>query len=133
MPQALGIFSIIDFSNCFGKAAYIRMKEIFALDGYRNIYFVGIGGSSMSSLAMIMKNRGVQVKGYDRAVSAETEMLEKSGITVYHDTQRSHFDGADLVVYTVAFSAEHPEMKIANSLGDPVITRAKLLEAIAAG
>ena len=60
MPQALGIFSIIDFSNCFGKAAYIRMKEIFALDGYRNIYFVGIGGSSMSSLAMIMKNRGVQ-------------------------------------------------------------------------
>lgn len=133
MPQALGIFSIIDFSNCFGKAAYIRMKEIFALDGYRNIYFVGIGGSSMSSLAMIMKNRGVQVKGYDRAVSAETEMLEKSGITVYHDTQRSHFDGADLVVYTVAFSAEHPEMKIAYSLGVPVITRAKLLEAIAAG
>ena len=60
-------------------------------------------------------------------------MLEKSGITVYHDTQRSHFDGADLVVYTVAFSAEHPEMKIANSLGVPVITRAKLLEAIAAG
>ena len=55
------------------------MKEIFALDGYRNIYFVGIGGSSMSSLAMIMKNRGVQVKGYDRAYRQKPKCLKKAG------------------------------------------------------
>ena len=37
------------------------------LQKYKNVYFIGIGGSSMSSLAMILKQRGCVVRGYDRA------------------------------------------------------------------
>ena len=102
------------------------------LQKYKHIYFIGIGGSSMSSLAMILKRRGCSVCGYDRAHTRETQMLQNSGITVYDTTDESHFDGAELIVYTVAFAPDHPEMVLAARRGVPVITRAKLLEAIAA-
>ena len=102
------------------------------LQKYKNVYFIGIGGSSMSSLAMILKRRGCVVRGYDRAHTRETEMLQNSGIPVYDTTDASHSDGAELIVYTVAFAPDHPEMVLAAQRGVPVIPRARLLEAIAA-
>lgn len=102
------------------------------LQKYKNVYFIGIGGSSMSSLAMILKRRGCVVRGYDRAHTRETEMLQNSGIPVYDTTDASHLDGAELIVYTVAFAPDHPEMVLAAQRGVPVIPRARLLEAIAA-
>lgn len=102
------------------------------LQKYKNVYFIGIGGSSMSSLAMILKRRGCVVRGYDRAHTRETEMLQNSGIPVYDTTDASHFDGAELIVYTVAFAPDHPEMVLAAQRGVPVIPRARLLEAIVA-
>ena len=102
------------------------------LQKYKNVYFIGIGGSSMSSLAMILNRRGCVVRGYDRAHTRETEMLQNSGIPVYDTTDASHFDGAELIVYTVAFAPDHPEMVLAAQRGVPVIPRARLLEAIAA-
>ena len=102
------------------------------LQKYKNVYFIGIGGSSMSSLALILKRRGCVVRGYDRAHTRETEMLQNSGIPVYDTTDASHFDGAELIVYTVAFAPDHPEMVLAAQRGVPVIPRARLLEAIAA-
>jgi len=99
------------------------------LQKYKNVYFIGIGGSSMSSLAMILKRRGCVVRGYDRAHTRETEMLQNSGIPVYDTTDASHFDGAELIVYTVAFAPDHPEMVLAAQRGVPVIPRARLLEA----
>ena len=102
------------------------------LQKYKNVYFIGIGGSSMSSLAMMLKRRGCVVRGYDRAHTRETEMLQNSGIPVYDTTDASHFDGAELIVYTVAFAPDHPEMVLAAQRGVPVIPRARLLEAIAA-
>ena len=59
-------------------------------------------------------------------------MLQNSGIPVYDTTDASHFDGAELIVYTVAFAPDHPEMVLAAQRGVPVIPRARLLEAIAA-
>ncbi len=102
------------------------------LQKYKNVYFIGIGGSSMSSLAMILKRRGCVVRGYDRAHTRETEMLQNSGIPVYDTTDASHFDGTELIVYTVAFAPDPPEMVLAAQRGVPVIPRARLLEAIAA-
>ena len=94
------------------------------LQKYKNVYFIGIGGSSMSSLAMILKRRGCVVRGYDRAHTRETEMLQNSGIPVYDTTDASHFDGAELIVYTVAFAPDHPEMVLAAQRGVIRIRRA---------
>ena len=41
------------------------------------IFFIGIGGISMSGLAMICKNLGWEVEGYDREDSNVIHQLEK--------------------------------------------------------
>ena len=45
-----------------------------------SIYFVGIGGISMSGLAEILKDAGFRVSGSDRSKSPLTETLERKGI-----------------------------------------------------
>ena len=47
-----------------------------------HVYFSGIGGISMSGLARILKSRGFQVSGSDRAQSALTDALAADGIHV---------------------------------------------------
>ena len=52
------------------------------LDGIKKVYFMGIGGSSMSSLAEILIRRGYTVAGSDMQESATVEHLRKFGAEV---------------------------------------------------
>ncbi|MBQ9131914.1 MAG: hypothetical protein IJX62_05545, partial [Clostridia bacterium] len=55
-----------------------------------SIFFIGIGGISMSSLAQISARAGYRVGGSDRTESALTRELEREGICVCygHDGAR---------------------------------------------
>ena len=53
------------------------------LDGKQAVYFLGIGGITMSSLAHITKTQGFRVGGSDRTLSPLTERLEKEGIVSF--------------------------------------------------
>lgn len=44
-----------------------------------HIYFIGIGGISMSGLAEILLSEGFRVSGSDAKKSSLTELLEKTG------------------------------------------------------
>lgn len=103
----------------------------FDINSCNNFYFVGIGGISMSSLALILKRSGKTVSGYDRRSSDATENLEKEGIKVYYDADIKNSRGADIAVYTAAVTAENPEMQNVIANGIPTISRATLLGAIA--
>ena len=59
------------------------------IDMYDNYYFIGIGGIGMSALARYFKYIGKNVSGYDRTPSALTAQLEKEGILVHYEPQRS--------------------------------------------
>lgn len=91
------------------------------------VYFIGIGGISMSSLAMLTARRGWRVAGYDRTRSEVTGRLEAAGISVYDQPKASHLDGFGAVVYTVAISEDHPEYVEAQRRGLPLISRADYL------
>ncbi len=93
----------------------------------KRLFFVGIGGISMSSLAFICKRRGYEVAGSDRATSEMTDRLEKSGIPVVHMHDAGNIAGADAVVYTGAVNDENPELAAARAEGIPTIYRADLL------
>ncbi len=93
----------------------------------RAIYFLGIGGISMSSLAMLTARRGIRVGGYDRTRSEVTGRLEAAGIAVYDDVDPAHLDTYDAVVYTVAIPENHPEYAEAKRRGLPLISRADYL------
>jgi len=93
----------------------------------KKIFFAGIGGISMCSLAWIAKLRGHLVSGYDRTPTAITKQLSEDGITVYHKADESHVEGIDLLVYTVAMPETNPEYAAALQKGIPAVSRADFL------
>ncbi len=105
----------------FGMALYDMLRNA------RAIWFIGIGGVSMSSLAMMSLRRGLRVGGYDRTRSEVTGRLEAAGIPVYDLPDPAHLDGFDAVVYTVAIAEDHPEYREAKRRGLPLISRADYL------
>ena len=106
------------------------MSAICDLSKIKNVYFAGIGGISMSSLALILKNKGVEVSGYDFKQSETTKMLEEKGISVQYTYETVSFPNADTVVYTAALKADDPILVQARDRGLDIFTRAELLGAI---
>ncbi len=103
------------------------------LNAPKHLFFAGIGGVSMSSLAHISHLRGHRVSGYDRTRSALTAQLEEIGVPVYTESDTAHLDGVDLLVYTVAIPASLPEYAEALRRGIPVISRADYLGYVMTG
>lgn len=110
-------------------------KKIASLleGGSKNIFFAGIGGISMCSLAYISRLRGNVVSGYDRTPSKITRDLEAVGIPVYYENDESHVDNIDFLVYTVAIPEDTPEYKTALERGIPCISRADYLGYLMSG
>ena len=92
------------------------------------IYFIGIGGISMSGLAEILLTEGFTIIGSDRAPSDLTCTLEERGVRIFYGQRRENItDDIDLVVYTAAIKTDNPELLAAKELGIPTLTRAELL------
>ena len=106
----------------FGADKIARM-----LAGKQAVYFLGIGGITMSSLAHITKNAGYKVGGSDRARSALTDRLKAEGIEIFEGHRAGQLDGYDVLVYTVAVREDTPELVCARARGIPVISRADYL------
>ena len=93
-----------------------------------SLYFVGIGGISMSGLAKLLSDAGFQVSGSDRAPSAVTEMLRDRGITVFYGQKAENMTGAiDCVIFTAAIHPDNPEYKAAHERQLPCLTRGQLM------
>ena len=101
----------------------------------KKLHCMGIGGSSMSSLAQIALRRGYTVSGSDMQVSKATEQLTALGISVSIGQLACNIDkeSPDAVIMTDAISPENPERKRAEELGIPVYRRAEFLGQILDG
>ena len=97
------------------------------LKGCKSIYFIGVGGINMSSLAHISHLRGYRVGGSDREKTALTEKLRAEGIEIFYGHDASNMENYDAVVYTVAISPDNPEYVRAIEKGIPCISRADYL------
>ena len=106
----------------FGKQ---RIGEMLTV--CRSIFFIGIGGVNMSSLAEISSLRGFRVGGSDRTRTAVTERLEGKGLAVFYGHDAKNVEDYDAVVYTVAISEDNPEYVRAKDRGIPCISRADYL------
>ena len=93
-----------------------------------HIFFMGIGGISMSGLAEILLSEGFRVSGADRQKSPLTEALSEKGAAIYYGQKKENLASApDLIVYTSAIREDNPEFIAGNELGIPFLTRAQLL------
>ncbi len=101
--------------------------------GSKKIFFAGIGGISMCSLAYISKLRGHTVSGYDRTPSKITRDLEAGGIPVFYENDINNVKEADFLVYTVAIPEDTPEYQYALAHSIPCISRADYLGYLMSG
>lgn len=91
----------------------------------KRIHLVGIGGVSMRPLAIVLRDRGMEITGSDMNASVSTEELKAHGITVYIGHQAKNIRGADCVVRTAAAHNDNPEIAAARAAGIPVFERAE--------
>ncbi len=92
-----------------------------------NVYFIGIGGVSMSSLAEIASKKVSRTAGSDRTLSSVTEALEKEGIKVFEGHNADNCRGYTAFVYNSAIHEDNPEYAYAKNGGFPLIRRADFL------
>ena len=92
-----------------------------------SIFFIGIGGISMSALAQISRSLGYTVGGSDRSENAQTLHLKEMGIPVFASHDATNIARYDAVVYTVAIGADNPEYLAAQAAGKPLLSRADYL------
>lgn len=97
------------------------------LDKNATIHIIGIGGTGMSPIAVVLKEQGFNVRGSDQSASAMVERLRSLGIPVTVGQRAENVDGADLILYSSAVHADNPEFAAAKRLGIPTQKRAEFL------
>ncbi len=93
-----------------------------------HIYFMGIGGISMSAFAELLHSAGFTISGSDAKESKITKHLETMGISILYGQRTQNITkNIDLVVYTAAISKNNPEFVAAKELGIPMMDRAEMV------
>lgn len=95
----------------------------------KSIYFIGIGGISMSALAKFLSTQGYCVSGSDAVKSEQTDALAFYGIKTFlgEDAERELLISADIVVYTDAIRQDNKELQTARRLQKRIYGRAEFL------
>ncbi len=97
------------------------------------IHFIGIGGIGISAIARMYLGEGKIVSGSDQSHSPVTTELSKLGATIYEGHRASHLNSnLDLVIHTIAISADNPELQEAKRLGLKILTYPEALGRISA-
>ena len=82
------------------------------------IFFIGIGGAGMHSLALYLSDAGHEVYGSDAYATPETvEFWKQRNSEVFTTHHASHIEDADLVVYSAAVPPQNPERTAAEARG----------------
>ena len=95
----------------------------------KRYYFIGIGGISMSALAIFLKLNGCEVAGSDISETENLQSLKNFNMTYYigHKEENIKQFCPDIVVINCAISKENEELVYAKNNHIKIITRAKLL------
>ena len=94
----------------------------------KGVYFVGIGGVSMSALAQLLHAQGIPVRGCDVRENHFTRKLRALGIPVVIGTDAPR---EETIVYTEAADAHAALLRRAEEEGKTVLSRAAFLGLLA--
>ncbi len=105
------------------------MDTIFNI---KHAHFIGIGGISMSSIAHVLLERGIEVSGSDQNASPITQALIDAGAKVNIGHCADNITSPDIIIYTGAISNDNPEFLVAQSKNIPLIPRTVALNDVLA-
>ena len=103
------------------------------IENYKHIYFLGIGGIGMSSLALYVLNENKVVGGYDKVKSEITDTLISQGATINFNDEfkiipKSFLDKENtLIVYTPAIPLSNKQFVFFKKSGFTIMKRSELL------
>jgi len=99
----------------------------------RRIHVVGVGGSGMSALALLLQEMGHTVSGSDLHESRALERLRVAGVDVkVGHTEDNIAPATDAVVISSAVPWSNLEVRVAQARDVPVLRRADALRALVA-
>ena len=91
----------------------------------RRVHLSGIGGTSMHSLGLVLKQFGVAVSGSDMTATGYTDTLEANGIPVHIGHDARNIEGAEVIIRSAAIHDDNVEIAAARKNGILVFERAQ--------
>jgi UDP-N-acetylmuramate--L-alanine ligase/UDP-N-acetylenolpyruvoylglucosamine reductase len=105
-------------------------KRLTDRDNPVKIHLIGVAGSGMSGLALLLLGMGHHVSGSDMVTSGETQRMQGLGLNFSSPHRADEVHAADVVVYSSAVRKENVARAEARAQGIPCIRRAECLAAI---
>lgn len=103
------------------------------LEKYKNIYFLGIGGIGMSSLALYFIDKQKSVGGYDKVKSSITKQLSLKGSVINYEDSKVNIPNnflnkeETLVVYTPAIPKSNKQFVFFQQSSFKILKRSEIL------
>ena len=103
------------------------------LEKYKNIYFLGIGGIGMSSLALYFIDKQKSVGGYDKVKSSITNQLSLKGSIINYEDSKANIPNnflnkeETLIVYTPAIPKSNKQFVFFQQSSFKILKRSELL------
>ena len=92
-----------------------------------HVHLIGAAGAGMRGLGVLLLDAGYRLSGCDQAGAAALDELAERGAVLSAEHAASHVEGADLVIFSSAVPADHPELLAAAEVGVPVMKRALMV------
>lgn len=108
-------------------------KRLIDRDHPARLHLIGVAGSGMSGLALMLMEMGHKVSGCDRVTSTETERLQGLGLAFSCPHSADAVSDAEIVIYSSAIREDNPALSAARQLNIPCVRRAECLAAILNG
>jgi UDP-N-acetylmuramate--L-alanine ligase/UDP-N-acetylenolpyruvoylglucosamine reductase len=105
-------------------------QRLITADPPLRVHLIGVAGSGMSGLALLLMGMGHHVSGCDRVTTAETERMAAKGLRFSSPQTAESVAGADVVVYSSAIRPDNPALAAATTANIPTWRRAECLAAI---
>lgn len=112
------------------SAATPDVRDVAALG---RVHLVGVGGAGMSTVAALLRARGLAVSGSDARDGAAVAALRSVGVTVHVGHDAAHVEDVDTLVVSSAIRPTNPELVRARERGLTVLHRSRALAALMDG
>lgn len=99
----------------------------------QHVHLIGIGGSGLSAIALLLLEKGFTVTGSDRALTPLAREVQYAGARVSVGHSAKNVEDADVVVRSSAVADDNPEVVAARSKGIPVLKRSEFLGELTRG
>ncbi len=93
----------------------------------KKIYMIGIGGISMSGIALLLTSNNNIIKGSDKQLSDIISDLRNKNIEITIGYNLEAIKDSDIIVYTAAIKEEDKELKYAKKLKKEIYERSEFL------